>query len=111
MRSSNPLSGGLRSSEVGLVWREIKSGGGLISFQIPKQTAVRVRAAAAITVTFDGILAMSMASGEIAVMNSGNGLSNGLQSDSNNQTVNLIVDGNCFIQIAPESQGIWEGSI
>lgn len=100
MRTSNMPSGGLRTSEVSLNWVELKSGaGGLTSFEIPKQSCIRVRSAVAgLTVTIDGILAMTMDSGEIALFNVGAG-----SPDDQKVTVTVVVSGACFIQHGRET--------
>jgi hypothetical protein len=111
MKSSNVLSGAVRSSEVSLVWREIKSGAGLVSFEIPRCTAVRIRSATAgLTVTFDGILAATMDTAEVMLFNSGLGLTYGLIGDVKD-TVTLVVSGNCFIQMGCEAQSKWENGL
>jgi len=111
MKSSNQLSGGVRSSEVGLVWREIKSGAGLTSFEVPKSTAVRVRSAiAGLTVSFDGVLAATLDSAEIMLFNSGLGVTDGRLGDPKT-TVTLDVSGNCFIQVGLEVQDKWENGL
>lgn len=86
-----------RTSEVGLFWREIASGTALTDYAIPKHTAVRIRAAAGITVTFDGVLSATMLSGEVLVFNSGAG-----SSEDNKDTVALTISGNAFVQIGEE---------
>lgn len=99
MRTSNIPSGGLRTSEVSLYYREIKSGAGATTFEIPKQSCIRVRSAlAGLTVTIDGILAMTMADAEIALMNVGAG-----SPDDGKVTVTVVVSGNCYIQVGQET--------
>ena len=99
MRTSNMPTSGLRTSEVGLCWCELKSGAGLTTFEIPKQSCIRVRSAlAGPTVTIDSILAMTMADGEIALINVGNG-----SPDDNKVTVTVVVSGNCYIQLGQET--------
>ena len=111
MKSSNQLSGGVRSSEVGLVWREVKSGAGSTSFEIPKSTAVRVRSATAgLTVSFDGVLAATMDSAEVMLFNSGLGVQDGRIGDPKT-TVTLVVSGNCFVQVGVEVQDKWENGL
>jgi hypothetical protein len=89
-----------RTSEVGLYWVEIltNASGSIV---VPQHTAIRVRAAAATTVSFDGELCATMGSGEILVFNSGNGgitSSGQYQSDS----TTLTVSGNCYVQMGLE---------
>lgn len=98
MRSSNIPSGGVRSSEVGLCYREIKSGAGATSFEILKQTCIRIRSVTAgLTVTLDGVLAMTMSDGEIALLNVGIG-----NPDDAKRTITVVVSGDCFIQVGDE---------
>ena len=99
MKTANMPSAGLRTSEVGLCYREIKSGAGLTTFEIPKQSCIRVRSAVAgLTVTLDSILAMTMADTEIALINVGNG-----SPDDGKVTVTVVVSGNCYIQLGQET--------
>ena len=91
-------SGGLRTSEVSLCWQEIKSGAGLVSFEIPVAHCVRIRSTTAgLTVTLDGVLAMTMDSGEIALLNVGDGNPGDVK-----RTITLVVSGNCYIQVGRE---------
>lgn len=110
MRLSNQLSAGTRSSEVSLVWKEVNSGGGAAQLEVPRHTAIRVRAAAGLTISLDGILAATMISGEIMVFNSGIGKQHGQMGDPKN-TVTLAWSGACFIQLGMESQEQWESDI
>lgn len=97
-RAINLPTGASRISEVGLVWEEIKSGSGASVFEVPKQTAIRVRSATAgLTVSFDSVLAATMADGEVIIFNSGKG--NGLDSKD---TVTLSVSSACFVQVGTE---------
>lgn len=97
-RAVNLPTGASRTAEVGLVWQEIKSGGGLTTFEVPKFCAIRVRSAlAGLTVSFDTLLAATMADAEILIFNSGRGTN----SDTKD-TVTLTVSGNCYIQVGVE---------
>jgi hypothetical protein len=84
-----------RTSEVGLFYREIMSAAG--SIEVPKHTAIRVRAAAACTVTFDGVLSATMISGEVMLFNSGAGA-----DDDSKDTVTLVTSGASFVQLGEE---------
>lgn len=84
-----------RNAEFGAVWVEkITNAQG--SFEAPKYAAVRVRAAAACTVSLDGVLAATLANGEILILNTGKG-------DTTNNTVTVtIATGNAYVQLATE---------
>lgn len=98
-RAINLSTGASRTSEVGLVWREIKSGAGLTTFEIPKYSAFRVRSTTAgLTVSIDSVLCATMADAEILLFNSGKG-----STSDNKETVTLTVSGNCFIQLGAEN--------
>ena len=97
-RAINLPTGASRIADVGLVWQEIKSGGGSTTFEVPKYCAVRVRSAlAGLTVSFDSVLSATMADTEVLIFNSGRGVN----SDTKD-TVTLAVSGNCFIQLGIE---------
>lgn len=87
-----------RNAEFGHVWVEVLSGT-TGSIEVPKYSAVRVRAAAGSTVTIDGILAATMISGEILIFNSGRG-SVGTTGTDTKRTVTITVSGNSFVQVA-----------
>lgn len=95
MRTANNASETLRHAESGLVWEEKLSGAtGTLSLR-PMQT-FRVRATGATTVTIDGILAMTMSSGEIAIFCCGNGN----PDDSNPYVAVVIAAASAFVQVA-----------
>lgn len=97
-RNINLPTGATRTSEVGLVWQEIKSSTGLTTFEIAKYSAVRIRSTTAgLTVSLDSLLAATMDSGEILILNVGRGTN----SDSK-ETVTLTVSGNCYMQVGIE---------
>lgn len=101
-RAFNLPSEGARTSEVGLFWSEIKSSGGLTSFEVNKHHAIRIRSATAgLTVQFDGNLSATMADGEIIIFNSG-GRPNNETAPAAKSTVTLLVSGNCYIQVGLE---------
>lgn len=111
MRLSNQLSAGQRSSDVSLVWKEINSGGGASTLEVPRHTAIRVRSATAgLTISLDGILAVTMDDKEIIVINSGIGKLYGQMADIKN-TVTLAWSGACYIQLGMESQEQWQDDI
>ena len=102
MRASNLLSGAQRCSEVSLFWKEIKSGAGLTSFEVQRQSAVRVRSTiTGLTVSFDGLLSATMDLNEVIVFNSGLGQFHGKRSETK-ETITLIVSGDCFVQVGVE---------
>jgi hypothetical protein len=97
-RNINLPTGATRTSEVGLVYQEIKSGGGATTFEIPKYCAVRIRSAlAGLTVSLDTLLAATMADTEILILNVGRGT-----NSDNKETVTLTVSGACYIQLGVE---------
>ena len=96
MRTSNLANQALRHSEVGHVWEEkLTSSTGTLELQ--KYATFRVRASAGTTVTIDGVLAMTMAAGEIAIFNVGAG-------DPTNpgaSTVTVVIGGAAaWVQVA-----------
>ena len=98
MRTSNNASQTLRDSESGLVWEE-KLTNALGSIEVLPHATFRVRATGATTVTIDGILAMTMATGEIAIFNAGNG-----SPDDAKATVTVtIANAAAFVQVARDT--------
>lgn len=97
MRTSNLANQAVRQSEVGHVWEEKLTGAGG-TLEVPKYSTFRVRAAAGITVTIDGVLAATMASAEIMLFNAGGG-SNDAAGNAV-PTVTVVVSGNCYLQLA-----------
>lgn len=87
-----------RNAEFGHVWVEVSSGAA-ITIEVPKYSACRVRAAGAVTVSMDSILAATMVSGEILIFNSGRGNVGATGTDTK-MTVTLAVTGTAFVQIA-----------
>ena len=95
MRTANNASETLRHSESGLVWEEKLTGATGSLELLPMQT-FRVRATGATTVTMDGVLAMTMSSGEIAIFCTGNG-----SPDDAKPTVTVVIGGaSAFVQVA-----------
>ena len=95
MQASNLASRTMRTSESGLVWEEKLSGGQGTLEVFPCQT-FRVRSTGAATVTIDGILAMTMSAGEIAIFCAGEG-----DPTDNKSTVTVLIGGaNVYLQTA-----------
>lgn len=99
-----------RNSDFGHVWMEVISGAAVPSpgIEVARFTAVRVRATAAVTVRFDGVLAATMTAGEILIFNSGRG---NVLPPASKKTVTLITTGTAFIQVAAMTQNDIENQI
>lgn len=95
MRSSNLASENLRVAETGMCWEE-KISGATGSIEVLQMATFRVRAAGATTVTIDGILAMTMMAGEIAVFCAGRGN----PTDSKPTITVTIAGAAAFVQVA-----------
>lgn len=94
MQSNNAARSG-RQHDSGLVWEE-KLTGAQGTLELRVQQTFRVRAAGATTVTIDGILAMTMVSGEIAIFCTGEG-----DYTDTKPTVTVVIAGaNAFVQVA-----------
>lgn len=95
MRTSNLANQALREAETGQVWEEkLTNAQGTI--QVARYATFRVRATGATTVTIDGILAMTMSAGEIAIFNAGAG-----DNTDTKQLVDIVIGGaNAFVQVA-----------
>jgi len=72
MQSANNADRALRVGEVGHQWEE-KLSGATGTVLVQELSTVRVRATGATTVTIDGVLAMTMSAGEIALFCVGKG--------------------------------------
>jgi hypothetical protein len=95
MQSANLAARTHRQSESGLVWEE-KLSGATGTIIVKKFSTIRVRATGATTVTIDGVLAMTMTSGEIAVMNVGSG-----DNDDSINTVDVVIAAAAaYVQVA-----------
>jgi hypothetical protein len=95
MKTSDVASANLNTAESGKVWEE-KLTGAQGSIEVVQYTTFRVRATGATTVTIDGILAMTMASGEIAIFSAGRG-----DQDDAKPTITITIAGaNAFVQVA-----------
>lgn len=108
MKTSNLANEAVRQSDVGMVWEERLSGAAGTITVLPFQ-AFRVRAAAACTVTIDGILAATMISGEILVFNAGGGQPAKTDPTTTGVVVRqapsvaVVITGNQFVQVARDS--------
>lgn len=95
MQTSNIANRALREERVGHVWVEqLSNAQGTL--RVAPFSTVRVRATGATTVTIDGVLAMTMSSGEIEYFCVGRG-------DPSNQDglVDIVIAGaNAFVQLA-----------
>ena len=99
MKTSNIVSENIRQAETGLMWEERLSGA-MGTLELTKQSTFRVRATGATTVTIDGILAMTMSTGEIAVFNCGTGS----QLDTGSAYIAVVIGGaNAFVQVARDT--------
>ena len=98
MKTGNLVTESVRQSDVGQCWEE-KLTNATGSIEVPRQTAFRVRATGATTVTIDGILAMTMSAGEIAIFNTGDG-----NPDATKRTVTVAIGAVAgFVQVARET--------
>lgn len=97
MRTSNLANQAVRQSEVGHVWEEVltNSGG---TIEVLKYSTFRVRAAAAVTVKIDDVLAATMAAGEILLFNAGNG--EGTDTANFVPSVTITITGSSYVQVA-----------
>jgi len=94
MRTANLPNGAIRTSDVGFIWEEkLTNASG--SIEVPQYATFRVKAAAAGTVTVDGILAMTMATNEIVVFNAGDGV-----PTANKATVTVTFSAAVYCQVA-----------
>lgn len=98
MKPVNLPSGAQRNVESGLVWREVYNAAGGFTFELPFQYTFRVSAAANVTVTVDGILAMTMRSGEVERFNTGAGT----PADGISTVTIVIGAGDARVQVAEE---------
>jgi hypothetical protein len=95
MKTANIASESLRTSETGFVWEEQLSGA-TGSLELLPMATFRVRGSAGTVVTIDGIKAMTMAAGEIAIFCAGNG-----SPDDAKSTVTVAITvAAAFVQVA-----------
>ena len=93
MQAGNNASRTSRTSESGLVWEE-KLTNGVGTLSLFEHQTFRVRATGATTVTIEGVLAMTMMAGEIAIFNAGNDI-------SGDKKVQVVIAGAAaFVQVA-----------
>lgn len=98
MKTSNLVTEAVRQSETGQCWEE-KLTNTTGSLELRKQTTFRVRATGATTVTIDGVLAMTMSAGEIAVFNTGDG-----NPDDTKATITVAIAAvAAFVQVSRET--------
>lgn len=98
MKTANIASATLRHSESGLVWEEVLTNG-MGTIEVVEYATFRVRATGATTVTIDGVLAMTMSSGEIAIFNAGRG-----NPDDTKSTISVVIAGAAaFVQVARDT--------
>ena len=105
MRAANLANEAVRQADVGQVWEEVLSGGAA-TLNLRPYSTFRVRAAAAVTVTIDGTLAMTMISGEIAVFNAGSGqpgISGPTPADTRAIVAVVAITGTAFVQVGRDN--------
>jgi len=106
MQTNNLPARSIRQSEVAHVWVEILTNAQSAGVEVPKYSTIRVRATGATTVTFDGVLAATMSSGEIMLLNAGRGDSINnppLSAGVLKPTVTLVIAGaNAFVQLGQQ---------
>jgi len=73
MKSGDLPSGAARVVECGFVYQEVYNGTAGTTLQLPMFTTIRVSAGANVTVTLDGVLSMTLRSGEVERLNVGGG--------------------------------------
>lgn len=98
MRTANLANEAVRQAEVGHVWVEVITNS-QTSIEVPLYSTFRVRASNGTTVTIDGILAMTMSNGEIAVFNAGSGD----PSDTKTSVTVAIGGANAYVQLARDN--------
>jgi len=98
MRTGNIPAGSARILETGAVWVELltNTGGTL---ELPPYATFRIRAAAALTVTIDGVLAMTMKADEIERFCVGKG-----SITDTKATVTVTISAACYLQIAKHTE-------
>ena len=102
MRTANNASQNLRQAETGLLWVEVLTNTtGTLS--LDPYATFRVRATGATTVTIDGILAMTMMANEIAIFNSGSGITD-VNTSKRATSVTVVIGAvAAFVQVAQEN--------
>jgi len=90
-----------RNAEFGHVWEE-KLSGATGTLEVPKYTAIRVRATGATTVTVGGKLAATMSTGEIIIFNAGIG-----DVSDQKRTVTVVIGvAGAFVQVSKMTEKI-----
>lgn len=99
MKFVNLPAAAARNAETGLVWTEIYNGSAGVTFQCLPQQTIRVSAGADITVTIDGVLSMTLRSGEVERLNVGSGLEGNQRAK-----VHVVIGaGDVRVQVAQET--------
>ena len=93
-----------READFGHVWMEVITNGTTAGMEIPRYAAVRVRAVAGGSVSFDGVLAATMIAGEILIFNAGIGQVAVGGASQNKKTVTLVVTGSSCVQVSAQAQ-------
>lgn len=96
MRPANIPTGAARVVETGLVWKQLATGAS-ITVELDPYTIFRVHALADLTVTIDGLLAMSMVSGQVERFNTGDG-----SLVDTKRTVTVVISASCNMQVGLE---------
>jgi hypothetical protein len=104
MQAANNADRSLRTGETGHQWEEVLSGA-MGTVNVRQMQTIRVRATGATTVTIDGVLAMTMVSGEIALFCVGRGSNQnntpGAAGSAYNASIPVVIAGaNAFVQVA-----------
>lgn len=98
MRPVNISTGAQRNTETGMVWREILTGAGGGSFELPFQTTFRVSAGGDVVVSLDGVVSMTMRNGEVERFNTGAGV-----AGNNKSTVTVTISAvDARVQVATD---------
>lgn len=97
MKTANIVSENLRQAETGLTWVELLTGA-VGTLQMIEVQTFRVRSTGVATVTIDGLLAMTMSAGEIAIFNTGHG-----DPDNFSPYISVIIAGApVYLQLAAD---------
>ena len=97
MKTANIVSENLRQAETGLAWVEMLTNA-TGTLKLTDAITFSVRATCATTVTIDGLLAMTMSAGEIAIFNTGHG-----SPDDTNAYISVVIAGAAaFVQVGAE---------
>lgn len=99
MKPTNIPSGSQRTVDTGFVWREVYKGAAGFTMELQMQSTFRVSAAADVTVTIDGVLAMTLRVNEVEYFNVGAGKAN----DSKSTVTVVIGAADARIQVALEN--------